>query len=360
MLQIIKKLNLLFIMVFLFSFLNAQETNNSENNTSIKESKAEETKRGEFLGGKDTTMPSWLYSSFLDFSEDIEELADEKKRFVIFVQQQNCPYCHLFVNKNLKDENTKTKLLENFAMVDINMFGNRELVDVDGEELTEKEFAKKHNIQFTPTIIFYNENKKEILRLNGYVNVEKFNQALDFIKEKQESKLSFKDYLVQNAKEKTVAYEKSALFKDSKVFARLKDSKKLAVLFETKDCKEECLNLHTKLLKDKTTVELLKKIDLYSINLNKNDYVATPKRIIKRTKDWTNELNIVYSPTIVFFDEKGNEIIRIESMLKNFHFQSIVDFVVSDAYKEEKEFQRYLTNRANKIRDKGIDVNIWE
>ena len=63
---------------------------------------------------------------------------------------------------------------------------------------------------------------------------------------------------------------------------------------------------------------------------------------------------------MAFFDENANEIIRVESVFKNFHFQSIVDYVVSDSYKNEKEFQRYLSKRADSIRDKGTDVNIWE
>lgn len=52
-------------------------------------------------------MPEWFLNSFLDLSEDIENLASEKKRLILFIHQDNCPYCHLFVTKNLKDKKNK-------------------------------------------------------------------------------------------------------------------------------------------------------------------------------------------------------------------------------------------------------------
>ncbi len=133
----------------------------------------------------------------------------------------------------------------------------------------------------------------------------------------------------------------------------------MAIFFESTNC-EDCKILHNTLLKDKTTRKLLKKIDLFQVDMNSKKSVVTPQRIITKVKDWTKNLNITNTPTIIFFDEKGEEILRVEALFKNFHFQTIVDYVVSGAYKEENEFQRYLTKRSNSIREKGIDVNIWE
>ncbi len=316
-------------------------------------------KTGEFSGTKDTTMPSWFINSFLDFSEDIESLATENKRLMLFVEQDSCPYCHAFVTKNLNHKKTKEKVQKYFGVVDLNMFGDREVIDTDGEEFTEKEFAKKHNIQFTPTLIFFDENNKQILRLNGYVDIPQFNLALDYIKNKKETKLTFQDYLLETKKEKSDLIKDKNLFKDSKNFMRTKDSKKVAIFFESTNC-DNCKILHNKLLKDKTTRELLKKMDLYQVDINSKEAIVSPNKMVYNIKDWINILNITHTPTVIFFDENANEIIRVEAMFKNFHFQSIVDYVQSDSYKDEKEFQRYLTKRADEIRAKGIDVNIWD
>jgi len=320
---------------------------------------AESPKIGEFSGTKQTTMPSWFMNSFLDFSEDIESLANENKRLILFVEQDSCPYCHAFVTKNLSHTKTKEKVQKHFGVIDLNMFGDREVIDTDGEEFTEKEFAKKHNIQFTPTIIFFDENKKQILRLNGYIDIPQFNLALDYIKDKKETSLTFQEYLLQNKKQKSALISEPGFFKELKNFMRTKDSKKIAIFFESSNC-DNCEILHNKLLKDKTTKELLKKIDLVQVDINSKEAIVSPDRMVYNIKDWITILNITHTPTIIFFDEKANEIMRIEAMFKNFHFQSIVDYVVSDAYKTESEFQRYLTKRADKIREKGIDVNIWD
>ena len=319
---------------------------------------AEPTK-GKFLGGKDTTMPSWFYSSFLDINEDITELATNKKRLILFFHQPNCPYCYKFVTENLEDKKTKEKILKDFAVIDINLFGDKEVTDIDGNTYSEKEFARKYKVQFTPTIIFFDEKANQLLRLNGYMNLKKFNIALDYIKDREKS--SYKEYMVQklNQQSSGTLIAEPELFKSSKDLRNKGDGKEFAVFFESSNC-VDCEQLHNKLLKDKVSRELLKKINLYQLDLDSTKSLITPNKMIVKIKDWAKQLEITNSPTIIFFDKDAKEIIRIESMVKTFHFQSIVDYVVSGEYKTEKEFQRYLTKRANAIREKGIDVNIWD
>jgi len=322
---------------------------------------AKEVKTGKFLGAKDSTIPEWFHDSFLDLNEDIEEMADENKRLILFVSQNSCPYCHKFINENLKDTDTRKKLDKHFKVVHINLFGNKEITDTNGQTYTEKGFGIMHNIQFTPSLLFYDENSNQILRLNGYINTEKFNLALDYIKNKKEKVTTYKEYLL-NSKNKTASYslnQDKELFTISKNFSRKNTHKKMAIFFESSNC-GECDIIHNTLLKNKETRKLLKKLDLYQVDLNSNKNIATPKGMILNIKEWTKQLNISNTPTIIYFNENGDEIIRVESLFKTFHFQSIIDYVLSDAFKTEKEFQRYLTQRSNKIREQGKDVDIWK
>ena len=322
---------------------------------------AEDKKEGKFLGAKNTHMPSWFLDSFLDLNEDIEELASKNKRLILFMHQDNCPYCYKFITKNLSDESTKNKILKNFGVVALNMFGDRDITDINAEEYTEKEFAIKNKVQFTPSLLFFNEEGKQLLRLNGYINTKDFNLALDYIKDKKENSLSYKEYLSakRNTKQAVGLISEPDLFTKTRNFLRKNDSKKMAIFFESPNC-NECETLHSKLLKDETTRKLLKKLDLYQVDMDSSLSIVTPSRMIIKIKDWTKQLNITHTPTVIFFNEKAEEIIRVESNFKNFHFQTIVDYVVSNAYKEEKEFQRYLSKRVDVIRKKGIDVNIWD
>ena len=50
---------------------------------------------------------------------------------------------------------------------------------------------------------------------------------------------------------------------------------------------------------------------------------------------------------------------RISAFLKTFHFQSVYAYVLDKAYLEEPEFQRYISVRADHIRESGFDTDIW-
>ena len=62
---------------------------------------------------------------------------------------------------------------------------------------------------------------------------------------------------------------------------------------------------------------------------------------------------------VVLFD-RGREIIRIEAFLKAFHVQSVMDYVASGAYQRQPNLQRYLSERAQALSDKGQKVDIWK
>ncbi len=317
--------SLLNIFIILFSFLN------------FSYAKERELKR---LDEKKETI---TLNSFLNLTKQLNKLSSENKRLLVFFHEENCLYCDLFITKNLKDEKIKNKLENYFGIVNINIFGDKKLTDINGKTYIEKEFALKNRIQFIPSFIFYDEQGKQILRLNGYQNIKNFNLALDYIKNKRERLISFKNYISQN-KEKAILISEPDLFKDSKNFIRNKNSKKMAIFFESANC-EECEILHKNLLKNSATRDLLKQIDNFQVDINSTSSVVTPKKVITKIKDWTETLNITHIPTIIFFDENAKEIIRVESSFKNSHFQTIVDYVVSDIYKEKKEFQRYLYHR---------------
>ena len=75
---------------------------------------------------------------------------------------------------------------------------------------------------------------------------------------------------------------------------------------------------------------------------------------------WAKELDVKYAPSMLLFDSTGKEVIRTEGYLKSFHNQSVMDYVASAAYKTEPHFQRFIEWRAEKLREKGVTVNIME
>ncbi|HAO70585.1 MAG TPA: thioredoxin, partial [Gammaproteobacteria bacterium] len=116
---------------------------------------APEVKEGDYFGAKVVdVLPDWFKTTFMDFSEDLEEATDENKHVMIYFHQNGCPYCAKLVEDNFSDEAIIAKLQKDFDVIETNMWGDRDLVDWTGKEFSEKEFSAFMKVQFTPTILF--------------------------------------------------------------------------------------------------------------------------------------------------------------------------------------------------------------
>jgi thioredoxin-related protein len=87
--------------------------------------------------------------------------------------------------------------------------------------------------------------------------------------------------------------------------------------------------------------------------------VITPDGLQTTARLWANKLNITYVPSVVVFDA-GKEVIRIEAFMKSFHFQSVLDYVSSGAYKKQPSLQRFIRSRSDALRERGVVVDIWK
>ena len=115
---------------------------------------AAEQKIGSFSGAELTTHPAWFKESFLDFEEDIAEAAAQGKRLVLYFYQDGCPYCSALVQHNFGQRDIVQATQDYFDLVTINMWGDREVVQVGGQSFTEKTLAQALGVQFTPTLFF--------------------------------------------------------------------------------------------------------------------------------------------------------------------------------------------------------------
>ncbi|MBL8565780.1 MAG: thioredoxin family protein [Hyphomicrobiaceae bacterium] len=100
----------------------------------------------------------WFVSSFLDLREDFAEARVQGKRFAVIFEQRGCSYCVKMHTDVLSKRYINDYVRENFAVVQLDMWGEREVTDFDGEKLREKALAEKWGVLFTPTVVFYKEN----------------------------------------------------------------------------------------------------------------------------------------------------------------------------------------------------------
>jgi len=99
----------------------------------------------------------WFTTTFKDIAEDIATARDSGKRLAIIFEQRGCIYCKRLHETVLNDPKIAKFISENFQVVQYNLFGDEEVVDLDGETLTEKTAARKWRVVYTPTIMFLPE-----------------------------------------------------------------------------------------------------------------------------------------------------------------------------------------------------------
>jgi len=336
-----------------------------DNNTNAKDTHSE--KMGEYRGGKNATHPTWFKESFLDLEEDIAEATENDKRLVVYFWQPGCPYCDQLWRDNFAKQKVVDEFRQNFDIVALNMWGDREVVNVGGTAYSEKTFAEALGIKYTPTLLFFDENQKVIHQLNGYVPVENFQKSMKFVSGKHEKNSNFSQFsMIEN---KTVSSIKNSGLNKQDFFIgptfnlykrNTEDTNKkyIAVFFEAENCKN-CDLLHQKTLKDSTTLELAQKFKAVQLDRYSDARVITPKGEITTAKQWATDLGVEYLPAMIFFNDNGDQVMRIDTQLRTFHVQSVFDYVLSEAYKTETNFQRYISARAERIRESGKDVDIF-
>ena len=103
----------------------------------------------------------WMQNTFKDLREDLEEANAEGKRLVLFFEQIGCIYCTKMHKEVFSKENISNYIEDNFFVVQLNLHGDTEVIDFDGEVLPEKDMARKWGILFTPSIIFLPQQVKD-------------------------------------------------------------------------------------------------------------------------------------------------------------------------------------------------------
>jgi len=303
--------------------------------------------------------PAWFKDSFLDIRDDISEATESGKRVLLYFYQDGCPYCERLVKENMSQKDIVDSLQNKFDVIAINMWGDREVIGLDGKETTEKNFAVANKIMFTPTLQFLDEQGKHVLRLNGYVPPRKFIVALDYVSLKKEKDGSFRDYMakVNPSAGSGKLHTNSSFIQEPFDLSARQSAKPLLVFFEQKNC-PPCDELHEDVLKQQGSAELLKKFDVVLLDTWSKTPVITPQGKNTTAENWGKELNLTYVPSMIFFDEKGDEVFRAEGWLRTFHVQSSMEYVSNKTYLNEKEFQRFVEARAAKLREQGIEVDL--
>lgn len=300
-------------------------------------------------------FPEWFKLSFLDLREDLSEALDSgKDGLLVYYGQKYCAYCKQFLEKDLAREDIQAYALERFDVIGIDIHGDRTVVDLAGKELAERELAVREETNFTPAVVFYNSEGNEVLRLRGYYPPYRFRAALEYAADGHYRNEPFREYLARA--DVPLVFEPGDLNEQPFFMrgpmmldrSRIQGERPLVVFFEQGNC-HACDVLHSGPLQDPEIHQRIAQLETVQLSYWGDMPVITPAGERTTSRKWAESLGLFYTPTLVIYDERGLEIIRVDSVVQFYRLRNILDYVLTGGYREYPTFQSWRASRSPKL-----------
>ena len=301
------------------------------------------------------SFPDWFKLSFLDFREDVREVREAGKQgLVVYFGQKYCAYCKQLLERDLEAEDIQAYTREHFDVIGIDIHGDRTVTDMSGNELTESALAVRDKTNFTPSMIFYDAGGQEVLRLRGYYPPYRFRAALEYVADAHYKDEDFREYLARA--DVPLVFEPGDL-NDEPVFlpgpymldrSGMPGERPLVVFFEQGNC-HACDVLHTGPMQDPAIMTRFEQLENIQLSFWSDTPVVTPSGERLTARQWGERLGLFYTPTLIFFDHDGKEIMRVDSVVQFYRLRNVLDYILSGGYREYPTFQRWRTSRSPRL-----------
>jgi len=335
-----KKSITLSILLLLFSFTvysaSPTDSDNIDSDILFDDSQLEEV----------LVYPDWFKFSLGDLNDDLAEAKEAgKKGIITYFGQKRCAYCEQFFKTSLSDTDIKNYLQKHYDLIAFDIWGIDDIIDTDGTTYTERELSIHYKTNFTPSLVFYDEDGTPVFRLRGFYPPYKFRAALQYVAEGFYKKETFSDYFARaNPGEYFLLgglTERDFFHQPPYDLAELrKNSKPTAVFFEQGNC-HACDLLHSGPLSKELSIQEIEKMNVIQLNMWADTAVITPQGKKTTAKEWARSLDLFYTPSIVFFDANGEEIIRVDSVTHFYRLWGVMDYVNQQGYKTTKDYQEW-------------------
>ena len=128
---------------------------------------------GLVIGVSSAATPRDPYQYFFqqslgDFTEELEIAREEgKKGLFLFFEMDECPFCHRMKDTVLNQSDIQEQFNADFHSLTVDIEGDIEIIDFDGEEITQKQFARKNRVRATPVLAFYDLEGNQVFKYTG-------------------------------------------------------------------------------------------------------------------------------------------------------------------------------------------------
>ena len=297
--------------------------------------------------------PPWFKQSFLDLREDLAEARGAGKQgLMVLFSTAGCAYCKAFIERSLKDPAITAIVRANFDTLHLEIFDDSAMTDMQGFSLPVKDFARREGAAFSPTLAFYGPEGKRIHRVVGYQPPDRFRSVLDYVVGGHHRSMSYRDFLERRPAERHTDVSAGTPARDVlfdpppyDLDRRRPAGKPLLVLFQQRGC-DACRELRSQVLRDADVRALLPRFQ--AVQLDAGDaatIIALPDGRRLTPQRWAKELGLAEPPVMLFFDEAGREVLRIESVVYRQRMARALQYVLDKAYLRGIAFQRYTREK---------------
>jgi thioredoxin-related protein len=107
--------------------------------------------------------------SFGDFSEELKHAQEQGKAGVlVFFEMDECPFCYRMKTTILNQPKVVDYFRKNFLTFPVDIEGNVEITDFQGNVTSMKDFAfKQHRVRATPVLAFFDLQGKLVAKYTG-------------------------------------------------------------------------------------------------------------------------------------------------------------------------------------------------
>jgi len=134
--------------------------------------------------------------SFGDLPEELQLARDEDKLgMLLFFESESCSYCRYMLENVFNRRLVQDWYRQRFVSIAIDIHGDVEMKDFDGNTLPSKEFADKSNVFVTPVLSFLNLDGVEVFRHSGMIKTpDEFLLMGEYVAGGHYKKFSFKSF----------------------------------------------------------------------------------------------------------------------------------------------------------------------
>ncbi len=131
----------------------------------------------------------WFFQGPLNMQDIQMQASAEGKGVIVLFEQRGCQYCALLHAENFTRVEVTDFMKKYFITVQLNMFGEKPVVDFDGSVLTEDQLTDRWGVQYSPTTLVFasqsapmtSREDAESFRLPGYLKPFYYLAAFDYL-----------------------------------------------------------------------------------------------------------------------------------------------------------------------------------